>query len=99
MGTIVKVCPCCGREYDRAGWEALKFVGVSSDDVATVEQRNCEGSGDRGCGSTIAIETTKPANDASPVGDEPSPPTLPEGDASPRLHATPIQLSTARGAS
>lgn len=51
----------CGRGYSREEWHALPFVGLYVDDELGIclEQRNC----DPGCGSTMAIDRTEPAND------------------------------------
>lgn len=48
-----KVCSC-GTVYDRAGWEALPYVGVMrfDDGEPGLEMRNCA------CRSTLAIEVT-----------------------------------------
>ena len=41
-----KTCKCCRREFDRAGWRALKSKGL----MDGLELRGCP------CGSTLAIE-------------------------------------------
>lgn len=54
MAIIVKCA--CGREYDRASWKTLPYVGVQvipEDDTGPeerYEQRNCP------CGSTISVD-------------------------------------------
>lgn len=56
----LKLCRC-GLEYDRAGWEALPFVGVQGDSVEIFEMRNCT------CRSTISKlieDVTEPQRNA-----------------------------------
>jgi hypothetical protein len=53
---IAKVCPCCGRGFERPAWDALAFVGVMHGEGEQgpehLELRNCV------CGSTLAREVT-----------------------------------------
>jgi hypothetical protein len=44
--TFPKRCRC-GRQFDRAAWERLTYVGV--DEAFRLELRNCA------CGSTLAV--------------------------------------------
>ncbi len=50
--SIVKTCPCCGRNHDAHRWASLPFVGTMASDTDGIdlELRNCA------CDSTIAIE-------------------------------------------
>jgi len=40
-GGRAKACTCCGRQYDRAHWNTLPFVGVQHAAGEEYELRNC----------------------------------------------------------
>ncbi len=42
-------CACCNAEWDQPSWEDLRLVGIMSDDVETIELRQCD------CRSTCSV--------------------------------------------
>lgn len=46
---ILRSCRLCGARHHASDWLRLKYVGVQSDDVESLELRNCR------CGTTLAV--------------------------------------------